>query len=395
MSENQSLFYPPNKIIMLVSNSALIASCAEAAHLHAFFLLLAKGQIHMADAQGKATNRCYPIAAIHRMEQDGMRIYEINQENIIIHHTSKGNFTIPRTDFLDAATIITQQYRTAANTQNKIDLSLIEGFLDALDIFNLQPHTEDRTAFHLQFFNTNNGPLLGIKLQSILGLWMPLLEGGRTANIKLEQQGVRFSQPAVQKINALGDSDEIEAVARRILYIESHGGILRYNDIADRVFRANLMMIDTNLGRILACMLRTLHLDGIMRITELCTLLKKDNPLKIKEEIVFKHKFYEHKIRELLLAAAWGMRPAKQYTGQQSAIDAYIILGSQLEPVLFTRQNEQCFSDFLFQHARLEKASPSEAHYGLLERENGSYYLKLNLYITLSKRSSANLPTID
>ena len=31
----------------------------------------------------------------------------------------------------------------------------------------------------------------------------PLLDGGRTANLKLEQSGVKFAVPTVNKVNAL------------------------------------------------------------------------------------------------------------------------------------------------------------------------------------------------
>ncbi len=371
----------------------LLASRAEVAHLHAFFLLLAQGHVAPGSAQ-QPDSSALPIAALVRIERDGERRYEIAGENVIVRHATRGDIMVPRADFREACELIVQQYRAAeadvigsaaSLCEEMVDLSALEGFLDYIDIFDLQAHTEDRTAFHVQLYSPQN-PLLGVRLQSALGCWLPLLDGGRTANIKMEQTGVRFSQPGVQKINALGDEDEVAAVARRILYIESHGGTLRYNDIADRVFRSNLMMLDTNMGRILCTMLRALHLDGVQRITDLAELLEQQNPLKVKDELVRKHGFYRYKIHQLLLAAAWGMRPAKQWTGVQSPLDGYLVLGPQLQPMLFTRQNEQAFADFLMQRARLEQASPREAHYGLLERENGAYYLKLNLKIGLSKR---------
>ncbi len=362
----------------------LLASRAEVAHLHAFFLLLAQGHVAQGCTQEQPDSPALPITALVRIEHDGERRYEIAGEDVIVRHATRGDITVPRADFREACELIVQQYRAAEN-ENTVDLSAMEGFLDYIDIFDLQAHTEDRTAFHVQLYSPQN-PLLGIRLQSALGCWLPLLDGGRTANIKMEQTGVRFSQPGVQKINALGDEDEVAAVARRILYIESHGGTLRYSDIADRVFRSNLMLLDTNMGRILCTMLRALHLDGVQRIADLVQLLEQQNPLKVKDELVRKHGFYRHKVRQLLLAAAWGMRPAKQWTGVQSPLDGYLVLGPQLQPMLFTRQSEQAFADFLMQRARLEQASPREAHYGLLERENGAYHLKLNLKIGLSKR---------
>lgn len=371
------------------SAEALICSRSEAAHLHAFFALLAQGFLNQGDAQGMPLGQRMPIVAIHRREHDGMRVYEIGSTDIIEHHATKGDLIFPREDMGEAAKIVLQLIRMAQD--DEVDLSAIEGLLDVMDIYDLQPRTDDLTSLHLQLWTLDGGPLMGVRLQSMVsGTWQ-LLDGGRTANLKFEQQGVRFHQPAVQKMNAMGEADEdqpedIAAVARRILYIESHGGTFRYADVADRVFRSNLLMLDTNLPRILAAMVYTLHIDGTNKISELTQLISEQNTLKMKDELVRKHGFYEHKMRRFLLALAWGMRPAKQWTGRCNAIDALLVVDKQGQPMLYTRQDEHLLADYLFTHTRLEKASPREAHYGQLERENGIYYLKLNLKISLARR---------
>lgn len=43
---------------------------------------------------------------------------------------------------------------------------------------------------------------------------------------------------------------------------------------------------------------------------------QKLNPLKIKDELITKHGFYEYKVKELLLALAMGLRPANCTTEQ-------------------------------------------------------------------------------
>lgn len=40
-------------------------------------------------------------------------------------------------------------------------------------------------------------------VRSRLGTMFPLLDGGRAANLKFEQTGVKFATPTVNKINAL------------------------------------------------------------------------------------------------------------------------------------------------------------------------------------------------
>lgn len=84
-------------------------------------------------------------------------------------------------------------------------------------------------------------------------------------------------------------------------------------------------MIDLHMGRMLAEMTRLMWLDGITKVSELTEELKKLNPLKIKDELISKHGFYEYKIKELLLALATGMRPAKLYNGTDSAICGFCL----------------------------------------------------------------------
>ena len=155
----------------------------------------------------------------------------------------------------------------------------------------------------------------------------PLLDGGRTANLKLEQSGVKFAVPTVNKVNALPESPT--EVAERMMMIERLGGVLKYSDVADRVFRCNLLMIDLHFPRMLAEMVRTMHLDGITRVSELTERIKEMNPLKIKDELINKHCFYEFKMKQFLLALALGMRPAKIYNGTDSAVEGLLLTNGE------------------------------------------------------------------
>ena len=182
---------------------------------------------------------------------------------------------------------------------------------------------------------------------------------------------------------AEGEEDD---VISRMLMIERLGGTLKYSDVADKIFRSNLSMIDLHMGRLMAEMTRLMWLDGITKVSELTEEIKKLNPLKIKDELITKHGFYEYKVKELLLALAMGLRPAKLYNGTDSAIAGFLFVTGDGEVLCYQRAFRQTFADFLFQNSRLEKGSTEKDKYGYLERENGVYYFKLNLKIGLLKR---------
>lgn len=374
---------------------AFEATKRELGELYAFFRLLADGKVAMGTSSvQKDTMQAWPVALVQREEHDGTRRYYIDSDNVRIVYGTKekdGTFVpaagiaprfFPRDDFAAAAHFILHLLKEIPGECVEVPEEL-ETFLDALQIYDLEAKTDDRTDFSIAFWHSE-APLTGLVVRCRLSPMNPLLDGGRTANLKLEQTGIKFAVPTVNKINALPES--ANEVAERMLMIERLGGILKYADVADRVFRCNLQMIDLHFPRMLAEMVRMMHLEGITRINELTERIKILNPLKIKDELINKHCFYESKVKQFLLALALGMRPAKIYNGTDSAVEGMVLVAGNGEILCYHQSQRQVFADFLYANSRLEKGALEKDKYGFLERENGTYYFKLNVKIGLIKR---------
>lgn len=373
---------------------AFQATKRELGEVYTFFRLLADGKVTLGTPQArKDESRQWPVALIQRVEHDGVRRYYIETEEVRIVSgavNKEGTFLaddkeeqrFPRQDFGDAAEIILHLLKTVPGEELEVSDGL-EAFLDAVSIYDLEAKTDDRTDLSIAFWQPE-APLTGFGIRCRLAPMSPLLDGGRTGNLKLEQSGVKFAVPTVNKVNALPESPT--EVADRMLMIERLGGVLRYADVADRVFRCNLLMIDLHFPRMLAEMVRLMHLDGITRVSELTERIREMNPLKIKEELIVKHGFYEFKMKQFLLALALGMRPAKIYNGTDSAVEGMLLTDGNGEVLCYHKSQRQTFADFLYQNTRFEKSSVDKDKYGFLERENGVYYFKLNVKIGLTKR---------
>lgn len=372
---------------------AFNATRKELGELYTFFRLLANGSVSMGTADGKKEEMQWPIALVQRTEHDGVRRYligptdvcvrrgKMDKNGIFLYEEGDGQ-RFPREDFKEAAGEIWTLLKTVPEDKPEVPEGL-ETFLDALCIYNLEAKTEDRTDISLAFWNAD-APLTGFCIRCRLSPMSPLLDGGRTANLKLEQCGIKFTNPMVNKINALPESPT--EVADRMRTIERWGGVLRYADVADRVFRCNLLMIDLHFPRLLTEMVRLMHMEGIARISDITERIKTINPLKIKDELIHKHKFYEFKVKQLLLALALGMRPAKIYNGTDSAVEGMLLATAEGEVLCYHQSRRQVFADFLYQNTRLERGNPAKDKHGLLEKENGIYYFKLNAKIGLLKR---------
>ena len=360
---------------------AFEATKREWGELYAFFRLLADGYVYAGAPDGKKNEALkWPVAMVQREEHDGTRQYIVEVENI---HIVGENIDkcIPREDFSTVAELVFDAVKQSKE-YDVMSPDGVEEFLDEVAIFDLEAKTDDRTDFYVAFYDVNT-PLVGFCVRSRLSLMFPLLDGGRTANFKFEQTGVKFATPTVNKINAFGEEED---VVGRMLMIERLGGNLKFNDAADKVFRSNLCMIDLHFPRVLGEMCRAMHLEGMTKVNELTEYIKQLNPLKIKDELITKHRYYEYKMKEFLLALALGMRPAKLYNGTDSAVAGFLMVDAQGEVVCYQKADRQAFADFLYNNTRLEKGPTAKDKYGYLEKENGVYYFKLNLKIGLVKR---------
>lgn len=371
------------------------ATKRELGELYTFFRLLADGSVCMGTPDaGRNETRRMPIALIQREEHDGTRRYyieseqirmvggEVDKEKRFVPATDKEERSLLRTDFDEAASLILTLLKGASGNDVEVPDAL-EAFLDEAGIYDLEAKTDDRTDFSVAFWHVD-APLSGFNVRCRLAPMNPLLDGGRTANLKLEQSGVKFAVPTVNKINALPESPT--EVTERMLMIERLGGVLKYADVADRVFRCNLLMIDLHFPRMLAEMVRLMHLEGISRVHELTERIREINPLKIKDELIAKHGFYEYKMKQFLLALALGMRPAKIYNGTDSAVEGIFLTDGNGDVHCYHQSDRRTFAEFLFRNSRLEKSSLEKDKYGFLERENGIWYFKLNVKIGLVKR---------
>ncbi len=379
---------------------AFSATKRELGELYTFFRLLADGNVSLGTPSVELSDVTWPVAMIQRMEHDGARRYYIEPTDVRIvygevdKHTGKFSpksdikeVCFPREEFADASAFVwtlMKEGRPASDGSDGIEVpDELEAFLDEVRIYDLEAKTEDRTDFSVAFWHPD-APLTGFNVRCRLSPMNPLLDGGRTANLKFEQTGVKFAVPTVNKVNALPESPT--EVTERMLLIERLGGVLKYADVADKVFRSNLLMIDLHFPRMLAEMVRALHLEGISRVSELTEYIKQLNPLKIKDELIHKHHYYEHKMKQFLLALALGMRPAKIYNGTDSAVEGILFVDAKGQVLCYHNNNRQVLADFLYQNTRFEKGNVDKDKYGFLERENGVYYFKLNVKIGLLKR---------
>ena len=349
--------------------------------LLALFRLVENMEVAEATSEGQASDVSVAISAVLREEDKVMRCYR--REGEFVHIEREDSDEVLTFNVAEWASVAQGLFEALRQTDDE-NIVLVddaeEAFLDRAKIFNIAGTGEGQ---HHLLLATDAGLMKA-------GVWMrvgayptKVLDGGRAANLKLEQTGTRFATPMAAKVNALETANTIRD---RMLLVEDMGSSLKYFGVADKVFRANVSMLDLHLGRLLTEMVRISYMEDVFKLDELTMRINELNPLKVKSELIDKHHYYEYKIKQLLMACAAGMRPAKIYTGSENLPDYFVVLNPNSQPIAFPAADRARFADFLFHATRLERGSLVKDKYGELERENNVYYFKLNLKIALTKR---------
>ncbi len=96
--------------------------------------------------------------------------------------------------------------------------------------------------------------------------------------------------------------------------------------------------------------------------------------------------FYEHKMKVLLLDAALGMTPSKEWKGRYDANGGYLVVRKDGEIVCYHFYNRNDIEDYLYNNTRFERGSRSRHNFGYLYRgDDGYVYIRLNLQIRFKK----------
>ena len=96
--------------------------------------------------------------------------------------------------------------------------------------------------------------------------------------------------------------------------------------------------------------------------------------------------FYEHKMKVLLLDAALGMTPSKEWKGRYDANGGYLVVRKDGEIVCYHFYNRNDVEDYLYHNTRFERGSRTRHKFGsLFKGEDGKACIKLNLQIRFKK----------
>lgn len=360
----------------------LAGNKGEWSEVYVFLRLLEVGKLYAADADlNKIDDVFYNIINIVRSEKVGVLEFRINrtEERVSVYNTETNKILID-VPFSEFANVSNNLYSdiVSANTTSFVSEDT-EEFLDRINVKSLKAKSNDKSDIRIKIHDLNTGyeAVQGFSIKSRLGSASTLINAGKTTNFIYEITG-----DCNDKIMS-----EFEVISKKFKqkldYLKDNGCDLKYIGMENDVFESNLLLIDGDLPRICAYMLKEYYSTGINTIESAIEHITDVNPMKYN--LSKGHPFYKYKFKKLLSESALGMLPSTVWDGTIDATGGYIIVREDGEVLCYHLFNRNEFENYLIKNTRFETASTARHQFGSIYKEEGRYFIKLNLQVRFIK----------
>lgn len=225
--------------------------------------------------------------------------------------------------------------------------------------------------------DTVYNPTIGSLIKSELGSYSTLLNAGKTTNFiyKIVQNHPDLIREAneIYKVSGGKNHTEVRELINKII---KESGTLEYRKINNQIFEDNLVLIDSNMDKIIAETLLYFYRDGISNCNDMVEKLEQENPMNYGNVNAYRYKF-----KKFLTAVALGMKPATVWDGLDEATGGYIVVTKEGNVLAYHIYNRNYFEEYLLSNTKYETASTSRHDFGEVYNENGEDFIKLNLQV--------------
>lgn len=349
----------------------------EWSEIYTLFKLLGDGKVHAGDAEMNKLDLYYPILDVIRQESCLKEYKPDTEKNIVIvleDGTEMARFPMQR--FRDESKALLLEIGKASDRAFSVEQA--ENFMTEIGCEKLKAKSQDKADIHIVIHDlrTHMKPNLGFSIKSQLGHASTLLNAGMTTNIRFRVEG-GINADLAKTIN------EIPGHLERMKTLYDFGFSLRYDDVEHPTFRNNLLFIDSNLPNFIGRCLIEDSLEKSTDIRNIVTKVSEENPFGYSGSNVLM--YYEHKMKQLLLASALGMTPAKEWNGRYDANGGYLVVKDDGEIVCYHFYNQNDVEDYLYNNTKFDRPSRDRYKYGSVYEMDGEFFFDLNLQIRFKK----------
>lgn len=349
----------------------------EWSEVYTLLRILADGKVYAADSKLNKLEDVYlPIIKTIREETKGKIKEYIAVEMISIYINGIKMKELPATEFeLESVNLLDEI--NSKDSMGAFHAENTQNLKDKILCYKLFAPLGSDIAVQIIDTNTVYSPTLGFLVKSELVSSPALLNAGKTTNFiyKIVQNHPDLIREANEKYKVSGGKNHID-VRGLINKIIGENGTLKYQKMNNQIFEDNLVLIDSNMDKIIAETLLYFYRDGISICNEMVEKLEHENPMNYGNLNAYRYKF-----KKFLTAVALGMKPATVWDGLDEATVGYIVVTKEGNVLSYHIYNGNYFEEYLLNNTKYEIASTSKHDFGEVYSENGEDFIKLNLQV--------------
>ena len=364
------------------------ANKGEWSELYAFIKLLKEGKVYAADENVERIDNVYfPIIKLIREEESKVITDFFTGSKIKIY---KNGTLIDEIDNSELKDPIIALYKKIfeGGSSGAFEISEAEEIMNNLHLTKVKASSAEKKDMTIQIHDINTGfePIVGFSVKSDIGNPPTLLNAGKNTRFVYEVFGIDDTD--MVDINSIDKDVAKEYMVERMDMLFSRAGAIRYCGMRDPVFEDNLVMIDSRMPELYGNMILNHYRFISNKIYDcglLCQILEQTNPLNYRKADI-----YKYKIKKLLCAAALGMTPGTEWDGLDNASGGYIIIKKDGDVVCYHLYNRNFFEEYLLRNTQFDRPSASRHDYGYIYKENGHFYIDLNVQIRFKSITAAS-----
>lgn len=318
------------------------------------------------------------VYSVIREESNRYEYKPDSTQNIVVIDEDGNEFArFPMERFMNESETLLNSIKGAR--QRTFTVPSAESFMSQIGCSKLKAPSRDKADIHIVIHDlrTNITPLLGFSIKSQLGSASTLLNASKATNFCYCISGCSLTDAEIKKIN---DINTHHKILDRVKTIISKNGVLEYAGMDDSTFKNNLVLIDSFLPPIIASVLAQCYSTGVYDLKKNTEQVSKSNPMGY--DINDNLPYYEHKIKNLLVASALGMVPHTPWNALYDANGGYLVVKDDGDVLCYHFYDRNLFESYLFENTKLETPSSSRNDFGKIFKGNdGRNYIKLNLQI--------------
>ena len=351
----------------------------EWSEVYALLRILADVKVYAADSELNNLEDVYlPIIKSIR-EEIKSEIKEYTAvEMISIYINGAKAKELPATELESESVNLLNEFNSK-DSNGAFSVESTQNFRDKILCYKLFTPAIDKNDIMVKIIDTDTvySQTMGSSMKSELGSYHTLMNAGKTTNFiyRIVQNQSDLIRETNEIYKVTGEKNHTD-VRGRINKIIKENGTLEYRKMNNQVFEDNLVLIDSNMDKIIAETLLYFYKDGISNCNEMVEKLEQENPMNYGNVNAYRYKF-----KKFLTAVALGMKPAKVWDGLDEVTGGYIVVTKEGNVLSYHIYNRNYFEEYLLNNTKYEIASTSKHDFGEVYSENGEVFIKLNLQV--------------